>query len=372
MSSISKISRRNAAATVAAAAAFAQQGRAAGAKFKWPVPEDGTPGIPKMCAISLVDAAHLRELKQLGINHVIGGGAGPIPWTEDKLRSLIAAYKSHGQTLINIMIGGIEDVIRGGPKRDEQIEQVIQSIRAAGKAGLPVIEYNFYAHRIVEGYYEELGRGGAGMTAFQHSRVKDLPALEKEGVHTREQQFQRAAYFLKAVIPEAEKANVRLALHPNDPPAPLSRKSEQIMATFANWKRYLDLVKSPYNGMTYDCGVSRELGEDPLEVLKYLGARDCINHIHYRNVTVRKPYEDYAEVFLDNGQVDMFAIMKEIVRQKYNRGLYAEHPRAIDLDRRTPNGITGQYQNVGGGGFAGEIFNIGYARAMLQAALLSA
>lgn len=325
-----------------------------------------------MCAISQVDAAHLRELKQLGINHVIGSGAGPIPWTEEKLRSLIAEYKAHGQTLINLMIGGFEDVIRGGPKRDQQIENVIQTIRAAGKAGLPVIEYNFYAHRIVEGYYEELGRGGAGMTAFQFSRIKDLPALENEGIHTREQQFERAAYFLKAIVPEAEKANVRLALHPNDPPAPISRKSEQIMATFAHWKRYLDLVKSPYNGMTYDCGVSRELGEDPLEVLKYLGARDCINHIHFRNVTMRKPYEDYAEVFLDNGDVDMFAIMKEIVRQKYSRGLYAEHPRAIDLDRRIPNGITGQYQKVGGGGFAGEIYNIGYARAMLQAALLSA
>jgi mannonate dehydratase len=281
------------------------------------------------------------------------------------------AYKAGGIQVVNFMIGGIEDVIRGGPKRDEEIDKIIQSIRAAGRAGLPVIEYNFYAHRIVEGYYEELGRGGAGMTAFNYDRVKDLPALEGKGTHTKEQLFARAAYFLKAVIPEAEKANVRLALHPNDPPSFRSRGSEQMMATFADWKRYLDLVKSPYNGMTYDCGVSAELGEDPVAVCKYLGERDVINHAHYRNVKVRKANLDYAEVFIDEGVVNMFAVMKELVRQKYSRGLYPEHPRAMDVDRERTNSISGQYAKVGGGGIAAEMYSVGYTRAMLQAVLAS-
>ena len=121
------------------------------------------------------------------------------------------------------------------------------------------------------------------------------------------EQLKRAEHFLKAVVPEAEKANVRLALHPNDPPVPLSRGSEQLMATFEHWKQYLNLVKSPFNGMTFDCGVTREMGEDPVAVCRYLGERDRINHVHFRNVVVRKPYVDYTEVFLDDGQVDMFA-----------------------------------------------------------------
>ena len=144
--------------------------------------------------------------------------------------------------------------------------------------------------------------------------------------------MKRAKHFLEAVIPEAEKANVRLALHPNDPPVPLSRGSEQIMATFEHWKR-TRLVDSPYHGMTFDCGVTREMGEDPVAVCRWLAERDRINHVHFRNVVVRKPYIDYTEVFLDDGQVDMFAVMKELVRQKYSRGLYPEHPRAIDVDR---------------------------------------
>ena len=209
------------------------------------------------------------------------------------------------------------------------------------------------------------------MTAFRYDKIKDLPPLEGRGPVQREDQFKRAEHFLKSIIPECEKAKVRLALHPNDPPAPISRGSQQIMGTFEHWKRYLNLVKSPYNGMTFDSGVSREMGEDPVVVCRYLLERDCINHIHYRNVVVRKPYEDYAEVFLDNGETNMYAVMKELVKHKYSRSLYPEHPRALDLDRNMPGGIRSQYAKVGGGGLAGEVYSVGYTKAMLQAVLSS-
>ena len=320
---------------------------------------------PKIClGYPAADEAGMRRVKQIGVDNVLMGGPR-IPWEEDDIRARLDRFKAGGLTICNMMISGFNDVIWGRPGADEQTENVIKSIRAAGRAGLPVIEYNFYAHRLMDGYKEEIGRAGAGYTAYDYELSKNLPPLEAVGTHTRADQLKRAERFLKAVVPEAEKANVRLALHPNDPPVPVSRGSEQLMATLAHWKQYLDLVKSPYNGMTFDCGVTRELGEDPVEVCRYLGKRDCINHVHFRNVVVRKPYVDYTEVFLDDGQVDMFGVMRELVRQKYPRGLYPEHPRAIDLDRA--QGIKNQYP--GGGGFAGEIYNVGYARAMLQAAL---
>jgi mannonate dehydratase len=276
--------------------------------------------------------------------------------------------KAAGLQLGNLMIGGFPKTIYGQPGRDEEIEKVRASIRAAGRAGLPVIEYNFYAHRIVEGYYEEIGRAGAGLTAFDYERVKNLPPLPEEGVHTLEEMWSNVAYFLKAVIPVADEAGVRMALHPNDPPAPLSRGSGQIMGTLAGWKRLIDIIPSKANGITFDCGVTRELGEDPVEVCRYFGSRDRINHIHFRNVRVRKPYEQYTEVFIDEGQVNMFAVMKELVRQKYPRLLYPEHPRALDYDREHPNFST---YYPGGGGYAGYAYNVGYARAMMQAALSS-
>jgi D-mannonate dehydratase len=217
-------------------------------------------------------------------------------------------------TLYNLMISGFPNTIYGRPGRDEEIEKVIQSIRVAGRCGLPVVEYNFYAYRLVEGYYEELGRGGAGLTAYTYDKVKDLPPPPEIGVHSLDEMWKNITYFLKAVIPEAEKAGVRMALHPNDPPVPLSRGSGQIMATLEGWKKLVSIVPSPSNGITYDCGVTKELGEDPVEVFRYFMQRKAVNHMHYRNVRVRKPYVDYTEVFPDEGEVDMFAVMKEVVR----------------------------------------------------------
>ncbi len=333
---------------------------------EWPPKLDDD--TPKICVGSGRDAGEdeMRQWKQVGVDYVLMGGPRP-PWKEAELREIMDRYKKQGIRVINMMIGGINDVIWGRPGADAQIQNVIESIRAAGKVGLPVIEYNFYAHRLTEGYKEEVGRAGAGYTAYDYELSKNLPPEEGVGTHTRAEQLKRARHFLEAVAPEAEKAGVRLALHPNDPPVPMSRGNEQLFESFDHWKEYLDLFKSPHNGMTFDCGVTRETGEDPVKVCRYLGDRDVINHVHYRNVVVRKPNVDYTEVFIDEGQVNMFAVMQELVRQKYPRGLYPEHPRAIDIDRKL--GIGNQYP--GGGGTVAQIYNVAYAKAMLQAALSS-
>jgi mannonate dehydratase len=195
----------------------------------------------------------------------------------------------------------------------------------------------------------------------------EMPPNPNEGAHTADEMWANITYFLKAVIPVAEQSGVRLALHPNDPPVPLSRGSQQIMGTVKGWKHLIEIVNSPANGITFDCGVTREMGEDPVEVCKYFASRKRINHMHFRNVRVRKPYEHYTEVFIDAGQVDMFGVMKELVKNKYSATIYPEHPRGLDYDRE--RGPIGGYQ--GGGGFGGDIYDVAYARAMLQAALAS-
>jgi mannonate dehydratase len=320
-------------------------------------------------------AASGRHLRQLGVEHAISG-MGRIPWQEETLRAFLDRYKKNGIAVANIMISGFNRAIYNRPGRDEDIENVIQSIRAAGKCGLPVVEYNWYAHRTMEGYFAEEGRAGSGWTGFDYERpvesggkqipVRELPPLEQEGAHTLDEMWTNIAYFLKAVIPEAEKAGVRMALHPNDPPAPISRGSQQIMGTIDGWKKLISIVNSPSNGITFDCGVTKEMGGDPVEVCRYFGSRDRINHVHFRNVKVKKPYERYTEVFIDEGENNMFAVMRELVRLKYTRLVYPEHPRGIDYDRERPD-FRPQYP--GGGGYAGYAFNVGYTRAMMQAAL---
>ena len=141
-----------------------------------------------------------------------------------------------GITVGNLMINLSPDILYGkeGTKRDDDIEKINESIVAAGKVGLPIVEYNFYAHRAMEGYFEEMDRdrGDSGWTGFDYELVqtanqpyqtrpeekgmkfKDLPPLPNEGAHNLDEMWKNITYFLKAVIPTAEKANVRLALHP--------------------------------------------------------------------------------------------------------------------------------------------------------------
>jgi mannonate dehydratase len=349
-------------------------------KVKWPVLEgQDTPKLTQTVPNN-ASPALMRMHKQFGDDYVLMGGP-PLPWTESGLRAIMDRFQVEGLTVINMMLPSLATIIYGGPGRDKVIQQVQDSLRAAGAVELPIVEYNFYGHRLTEGYYNVPGRGGSGYLGFDYNRKmesaaddmwtypdtrsademalapNELAPLPNEGPHTSEELWGNITYFLKAVIPVAEKANVRMALHPNDPPAPVSRGSHQIMNSFSGWKRLVNIVDSPSNGMTFDCGVSNELGEDPLEVLKYLADRDRINHVHYRNDIVETPSIKYVEVFPDNGSVNMFAVMQELVRRKYKFGVFPEHPRRNDVDLRL------------GGDFVSYLYNLAYARAMLQAAL---
>ena len=331
------------------------------------MPQEGVDTPKIACAINLADGvtdAAIRGVVQIGVYHVLSGGPS-LPWSVSQLQPLVDKLKAAGVVLGNLMIGGFPNTLYGRTGRDEEIDKIRQSIQAAGQVAIPVVEYNFYAHRAMEGYYEEVGRGGAGLTSVDYDRMTGLQPLPDEGAHTLDEMWANITYFLKAVIPVAEKANVRLALHPNDPPFPLSRGSEQIMATVAGWKHLIEIVDSPANGITFDCGVAKEMGEDPIEVCRYFGSRDRINHMHYRNPHVMTPYLKYDEGFIDEGDVNMFSMMRELVRLKYAREVYPEHPRALDYDRaRGP--IKGY---PGGGGYGGDLYDVAYAKAMLQAAL---
>jgi mannonate dehydratase len=389
-----------------------------GGPLPTPVPRtEGRPGgyggylPPNTKPASAPDAAgrnlpaSYRRLLQLGVKHAIGVPIEGMPWTAESVRAAVQTAREAGIVAYNSMINLPASIIYGKPERSKDMEMVLASIEAAAKGGLPVIEYNFYAHRGIEGYYETVGRAGAGYTGFDYDvellvdekgnvvqpvyrdeqgritaeslaafpnakkvKFRDLPALADEGAHNLEEMWANATWFLKAAVPAAEKAGVKLALHPNDPPAPVSRKSQQIMGTVAGWKRLVSIVDSPANGITFDCGVTREMGEDPVATAEYFASKKRMNHMHYRNVVVERPYEKYQELFIDAGLVDMFGVMKAIVRNKYTGTIYPEHPRALDHDRDRvgPGGRLPGYP--GGGGYTGFAYSVAYTRAMMQAA----
>jgi mannonate dehydratase len=341
----------------------------------WPqaghgMPVEG-PDTPHLCLGPIrddeINPAGIRRYTQLGLNHIILNGGG-LPWDADTLKVKVKTLSDNGLTAgdIGLPWSGasadyMRDIIYARPGRDRAIEDVKRSIRAASTAGIPVVEYNFYAHRLEEGYFDEPdpARGDATVESFYYERVKDLPPLPEEGAHTLDEIWANCEYFLKAVVPVAEENHVRLALHPNDPPAPVSRGSQQIMSTLDGWKKLVGLVDSPSNCITFDCGVTRELGENPVAVANWFGSRDRIGHVHYRNVRLRSPRQNYTEVYPDNGDNNMLAVMKELVKVKYKYMIFPEHARGLDVDRDLKTGNAAAWA-----------YHVAYARAMLQVALM--
>jgi D-mannonate dehydratase len=280
-----------------------------------------------------------------------GGGSGP--WTEEEVRQTIDQVAQQGLKLADIMLHAFPNVVLGKPERDRDIEHIQQSIRIAGRLGVPVLQYNFEGFRAVEGLYATPGRGGSTYRAFDIRRMKNPLPLPKVGIVEDEEIWARMQYFLKAVIPVAEEAQVRLALHPNDPPIPRYRGVASPFDSIEHWKRVVNFIPSPYNGIVMETGVTAEQGGNVLATIRYFGERDCINHVHFRNVRTLVPKEQYFEVFIDEGQNDMLAAMRALQEIGYSHMLVPDHSPFI----------RGDTHRFGAWGFA-----LGYIKALMQAA----
>ena len=273
------------------------------------------------------------------------------PWKDADLAAIKAKVEAAGLKLGNLMLHDFRRAILGRPGADEDIALVQESIRAAGRTGIPIVEYNWYALRAMGGYYEEPGRGGSRLAAHDYARSRDLPVLDDVGTHGAADLWARYERFLKAVVPVAEQANVRLAVHPNDPPPPRYRGTDQILGSVDGLKRVCEIVKSPANGITLDVGVTREMGYDVIDTIKWFGGRDQINHVHFRNVLMQVPRERYVETFIDTGDNDMLACLRALHATGYPRLLHPDHVPTLagDPGRR------------GGWGYA-----VGQMKAMLR------
>ena len=320
---------------------------------------------------NLLDDAEAIRIKQLGINWIDTQAVPEQPWGMDYLKPRVDALKKHDMHIGIMMIrwsyqGGLDPnmnkIVRGLPGRDEEINKIKQTIENCGKLKIPVVEWNFYTHRATDGYAQVPGRGGALYSEFKYDRMKNLPPLPADGpVQNYEDTWKNLEYFVKQVVPVAEKNGVVLSVHPNDPPSPMSRGSAQVLNSFSDWKRLVETVNSPSNTMTWDCGVTRELGEDPIVVGNWVASRNRIGQVHVRNAVMRKPREDYTETFPDDGDNDMYEVMKLLVKNNYKRLIFPEHPRGLDTDKLLPK--------EAGTTSSGWAYNVGHCKAMLQIAL---
>ena len=246
-----------------------------------------------------------------------------------------------------------EDIKLGRPTRDRLIENFCKSVCVMGELGIPVLCYNFMpvfdwtrtdlAHRLPDGStalaYDDralarvdLSRGTGDLpgwaTAYQPTELQALLAAYRE-VDT-ERLWDNLAYFLERVVPVAEQAGVRLAIHPDDPPWPIFGLP-RIITNAASLERLVTLVDSPANGVTFCTGSLGASPENDLPAMvRRLGALGRIHFAHCRNVRVTGDRRFHETAHLSAcGSVDLFQVVRALKDVGFAGPMRPDHGRMI-------------------------------------------
>jgi len=299
----------------------------------------------------------LEFLVRHGVTHMDGAVAD----TEvDTLRRHREEAAAEGVSLEMIHINLPKSItLAQDQQRDRDLDAVCQTIENAGAAGIRGLNYNFciLPHQRTEA---TPGRGGSMYSTFDLSKY-DNETLSEAGRVSRDEAFERAAYFVERVIPVAEQNRVQMASHLNDPPAPVLRGVERWnYPVLEGLKRFVELKDSPYHGFNFCCGTASEGLEDPgtelYDIVRYFGERKKIFNIHFRNI--RGGLHNFQEVWPDEGDVDMHQLARVLRDVEYPYMLMPDHAPSHPDDQAAPH--------------AGRVrpawaFQFGYIIAMIQA-----
>lgn len=255
------------------------------------------------------------------------------------------------------------DILLAGPKKKAQFENVKTIVRNVGRAGIPILGYNFSIAGVCGRMHRPYARGGAmsvgmegpletpmpngmawNMVVDEHAPAGNVPSA------TPEQLWQRLAEFLDEVIPVAEEAGVKLALHPDDPPLPFMRGQPRLVYQPQLYQRVIDLKPSRANALEFCLGSLAEMTEgDIYEAVGQYSRQQKIGYVHFRNVTGKAPF--YRETFIDDGDIDMLHVLRILKKNNFDGVLIPDHTPQMSCDAPW---------------HAGMAFAFGYLRALLQ------
>lgn len=292
------------------------------------------------------------------------------PWTYEDLAALKKVIESNGLTweaIENFDPAHWHDVLLDGPKKNSQMELLKRTIQAVGRAGIPTMGYNFSVAGVWGWTKGPVGRGGAMAVRYDESQIdKDTPipnGMVWNMVYDRAaapgtvapvssaELWQRFEWFLSEIMPVAEENGVKLALHPDDPPADSLRGAARLVNEPDKYQRVIDLVKSPSNTLEFCLGSLQEMQSgDVYESIGKYGRQGKIAYVHFRNVRGKVP--NYQEVFVDEGDLDMIRVVQCLRSVNYDGVIIPDH---------TPE------MTCGAPWHAGMAYALGYIRASMQA-----
>jgi mannonate dehydratase len=318
--------------------------------FRWFGPDDPIP------------LANIRQIPGVtGIVTALYDVPVGAPWPKSSLERIGEMIDRHGLNFAVVeSIPVHEDIKLGRPSRDRLVDDYCASVRAMGELGVPVLCYNFMP--IFDWTRTDLAEvqpDGSTALSYDDSALAridlsrgtgDLPgwaaAYDAEALRAllaayeqvdEERLWENLAYFLERVAPEAERAGVRMAIHPDDPPWSIFGLP-RIITSGAAFERLIDLVDSPANGVTFCTG---SLGADPKNdlpaIARTIGGRGRIHFAHCRNVAITGDREFHEAPHPSRfGDVPMRDVLAALVEVAFTGPMRPDHGRMIWGERGRP------------------------------------
>ena len=301
----------------------------------------------------------------------------PDPWKESTLRSIVEGLRVEGLRVVGLegdpfdmtpikQFGENEVEVEGGggQRREIALSHYRELLESMSKLDIRLLCYNF----MVGPGWSRTGvrpvRGGALATYFNKAEYEAAYAAACNRTVeraddlrlTKSQVWSNYEYFIKSVMPTAEKVGVRMGLHPDDPCLSSLGGYARIFETVADYDRAYATYPSPSNAVTYCQANFKLMGADLIETAKHFGKR--IAFIHVRDVEGTK--EEFTELFHDQGTTDQFALMRTYRELGLDVPVRGDHVPEMEGDRKLVGDAIPGYFTMG------RLFANGYLKALLK------
>lgn len=296
--------------------------------------------------------------KQLGVETGVVRFWGVDEWWEyETMLRARNRFEDHG-----ISLEVVEDrpsmtaTVLGRDGRDEEIERVKRVLRNMGKLGIETYCWVWTENPVgVLRTSDSIpDRGGSLKSGYDHEwtqRQDDHPAASISG----DQLWDNLEYFLNKVVPVAEEAGVKMALHPDDPPVSPVRGVPRIVTSVDQYERILSLYDSSSHGVTFCQGNFAAMEMDVPLAIRRLG--DRIHFVHFRDVDGSP--DSFVETWQDDGPTDMLEAIRAYREVGFDGPIRPDHvPKMLDEEDR--EGVHAGYTDMG------RLFAVGYMKGLLE------
>lgn len=294
-----------------------------------------------------ITASRLQFIKQCGCDDFqlnTPNLPGEERWEYEDVARLVAEAEAGQLRLIaieNVPWRFYDRIMLGTAGRERQLDNMIHTVRAVARAGVPILGYAFMPNGVWRTTGEALVRGGSLATAFNYETARSVrpgdgdsysiwggTRIDRE--YSEDEIWENYCWYLERILPVCEEVGLRLALHPDDPPVPTLGGVGRVFRNFENFRRAMDTFDSPMHGLDFCHGCWSEMraGEGVTDAIRYFGERGKIFYVHFRDV--QGPVENFTECFLGDGNCDPVETIRTLKQVGFRGFVLPDHvPRMV-------------------------------------------